>query len=448
MSVLDTLVKVDISLQSQSVAQESFSIPLIIGPTVPTSGVISAYTAPSELLDNGYTTSSPEYVYAVEMFEQEITPTQFYVGERLSAVKQVDTLAVNTVTISHAYSFILNGVLISYTAVFGNVQQDILDGLNAAIAAAFPTNDPVVAVRTGTGGSAIDTLTSSVFGQGVTYSAIDSLLTHVLLTPNYGIADDLNALMTLNDTWYGISLCSNQDYDIKQLAAAVEGVKKIFIAVSTDSDIPTNATDDLLSFLKGKSYNRTALMFSEIGNDGKESAWMGGQLPQTPGSNNWAYKTLVGISPDDLTSNGRSIVIGNPVGQVAGKNGNVYTTVGGVNITQMGVMVGGRYMDITIGVDWLESTLQTSIYQQLVNLVKIPYTNLGVSVLIQAVQEVISQGIVNGLIDGNRPISISSPKVEDVPFSQRANRVAPTISFSCFLAGAIDSVKVAGTLSV
>lgn len=452
MAAIDQIVKINISQQTQAVPQESFSVPLIIGPTATSWGTtdyVHAYFEPSAMLDDGFTTSSPEYIYALELFEQPLTPTEFFVGHRTTAVAQVDTFAVNTITVGHQYKFTLNGIIIAYTAIGGDAQQDILAGLNAAIATAFPTSPPVVAVITGSAGTALDTLTSSQSGVGVSYSAIDSLLTHVALTANNGIDDDLLKIIGKNNTWYGIALCSNADADILQLAALVETLKKMFIGASNDAAIATSSTTDLASQLKAFSYKRTALMFSPLSyNKGIEAAWLGGQLPQTPGSNNWAFQSLVGIAPDVLSDNAVANIIGDPVAGIFAKNGNIFQTVGGKNITQMGTMAGGQYIDITVGIDWLESTLQTNVYQALTSAAKIPYTDKGVGVLLSAVKSAIDQGVVNGLIDGASPITVTAPSVLSVPISQRANRIAPTISFTCRLQGAFNAVIVNGTVTV
>lgn len=419
------------------------------GVTLTIKDVIRAYTETDGMLTDGFLITDPEYIRAAELLSQDLSPAIFYVGHYSASVKQVDTLAVNTVTAAHVYTFTLNGTVISYTAGGGDAQQDILDGLNAAITTAFPSNSPVVGVRTGTGGSALLTLTSSAFGVPVTYTAVDSLLTHLLVTANHSIPSDIAQAQIQNDSWYGVDVVSALAADIKEVAAFIEGLKKIYIGVSSDSDVPSSSTTDIGSFLKAAGYKRTALMFTLAGiNQGIASAWMGGQLPAVPGSNNWAFKTLNGISADDLTANQQQFCIGVPESGVKGKNVNIYQPVGGVNITQMGTMGGGQFIDITIGLDWLESELQTNIYAALVNATKIPYTDKGVSVLISAVKQAIDQGVVNGLIDGDSDITITAPPVLSVSSNQRANRIAPTISFSCRLQGAFNAVIVNGTVTV
>lgn len=443
MALIDTLVKSNITLATQTVPVVSFSIPLIIGPTTvswSTSDIVRSYTDPAAMLEDGFTTSEPEYKYAVEMYEQAITPSEFFVGHRTTAVTQVDTITPTAVNATH-YIVTIDTVPYDFLSDADATVMEIVAGLIALINA-----DPNVSVIA-TGTTTL-ILTSKAPGLGF-ITSVNANMALVHTTLNNGIVDDLVKIIGKNNTWYGIVLCSNVASDIEQLAAAVEPLKKIYISASADTAIGTSSTTDVLSILKGKSYNRTGLVFSpESANDGIDAAWVGGQLPAVPGSNNWAYKTLAGITPDTLSDNQVGIVIGDPIAQVAGKNGNVYVVVGGVAITMMGQMASGRYIDIQIGIDWLESTIQTNVFSALVSAAKIPYTDKGTDVLIQAVQSALLTGVSNGLIDGNSPITVTAPKVLTIPVQQRANRVAPTISYTCRLAGAINAVDIEGTVSI
>lgn len=453
MSALDQIVDIVITQQTAAIPQPSFSIPLIVGPNA--TSVLKYYTSAAALLTDGFTTSDIEYVYAVELMEQALTPVTFGVGERTTAVKQVDTLAVNTLTTAHAYHFTLNGILITYTSSGGDTQQSILTALNAAIATAFPTNPPVTYAVTGTGSGALDTLTASIFGAGFTIAAIDSQLTHVAVTPNNGIADDLNAIVnaTNGNLWYGMVLCSNQSYDILQTASFIEATgNRIFVAASNDSNIPTSLTTDLASQLKALSYARTALMYSASQyNKGMDAAWLGGQLPQTPGASTWANKTLVGITAEPLTASQYVNLIGTP-GVNTGKNVNVYSVVGATPITQTGIMVGGQFIDVTVFIDWLKATMQNAVFAQLVLNPKIPYTDKGLAVIENQVLNVLKQGSDDGGTGGidATTIKVSAVPVASIAANSRAMRYVPSgsIKWSCRLTGAFHNVVVNGTVSV
>lgn len=452
MPTLDTLIKINISQQTSAVPQASFSLPLIVGPTSTSwAGLgVHSYTDPAEMLTDGFSTGSPEYVYALELFEQAVSPAEFFVGYRAPAVAQQDTFVVNSLTgvPGHVYKFSFNGILVSYTSQGGDSYAQIIAGLNTAFAAAVASS-VATSATSGSGAGSTLTVTSAVLGLAFSITAVDSELTHATPVVNHGIQDDINALIVLNNLWYCLILCSNTDADILQASALIETLTKIFGAVSNDAAIATSSSTDLLSVLQGKAYKRTFLTYSPGSfNLGIEAGWIGSQLPLTPGSNNWAYKSIAGISPDTISDTARSIIIGVPEAGVLGKNGNIYSVVGGVPITQMGIMVGGQYIDITIGLDWLKSQIQTNVFAALTQAAKIPYTDIGTSVLISAVKSAIDQGAANGLIDDKSPITVTAPPVLSVPANQRANRIAPTISFTCRLQGAFNAVIVNGTVTV
>lgn len=410
--------------------------------------LIRAYTTLAGMAADGFLSSDAEYVRAAELLQQALQPEIFYVGSYDDSVAQVDTLAVNSLDTSHLYSFSLNGSTISYQASGGSTQQSILDGLNTAIGVAFPSDPPVAGVRTSTGVSALLTLTSSTKGVAVTYASIDTKLTHANTVENHTITDDIADAQAApsGDLWYGLLICSQNAWDIEQVASYIETQLKIFGADTNDANVLTSATTDVASSLKGDAYDRTWLLYSGTAADGAAAAWMGGQLPQVPGASTWKFKTLVGITPDDLTAAQRLQCIGIP--GTPGKNCNIYETVGGVGITEEGFMASGRFIDITVGIDWLTSEIQTNVFTALVNSPKIPYTAAGIAVIENAIRAAIQTGVNNGLIDGASDITITAPDIADISTADKANRLLPDVRFSCRLAGALHFVEIQGLVTV
>lgn len=453
MAQIDTIVNVNISLSATSVTTVSFAIPLIIGPTnAGWSDYVHSYTSPAGMLTDGFTDEAPEYIYALELYEQALSPAQFFVGHRTTAVEQVDTFTVGSLTgvPGHVYKFTFNSSVISYTSQEGDSYANIIDGLSTAFSAAV-ANTVAAGVVSGSGSGTTLTITSAVAGLGFSISAVDSELTHTAVTPNNGIQNDLTNIQGENNSWYGVCLAGGNgvnDADVFQLASVIESQTKLYVPISNASGIPTSSSSDTASQLQALGYKRTALIYSPENSEGKEAAWLGGQLPTTPGSSNWAWKSLVGCTPDLFSDTAMANMIGNPAGAVAGKNVNVYTTLYGANVTMLGLTASGQPIDVTIGIDWMKATVQTNVYNLLVNTAKIPYTDLGTAMVEQCVDQMIKTGVANGLIDGTSPISISAPSVLSVPATQRQNRIAPTITFSCRLAGAYNSFVINGTVSV
>lgn len=396
-----------------------------------------AYSSLAGMKADGFLTSDAEYVHAQELLEQDLQPTSFVVIEGSAAVVQVDTITPTAVNNAH-YIVTIDLVPYDYTADSSATVSEIVTGLIALINADS-------AVKCVASGSTTLILTGKNAGGGFTTTVnANQVLVHT--TANHSIADDIAASQIQNNSWYGLTICSQVAADIEQVAAYIETQLKVFGADSNDADILTSSTADVASVLKGDSYKRTFILYSGTPNDGAAAAWLGGQLPQVPGSNNWKFVTLTGITADTFTDNQRIICIGTE-GQ-GGKNCNIYETIGGVPITEEGFMAGGQFIDLTVGIDWLVSTIQTNVFTALVNSRKIPYTNLGIAVIENAIRQSILQGIQNGLIDGNSPFTVTAPDVLSIPVSARQNRILPGVAFTCRLAGALNFVEIQGVVTV
>lgn len=265
-------------------------------------------------------------------------------------------------------------------------------------------------------------------------------------TNSGSLVTDIQAIQGVSDLWYGLSVTSNLAADIEAVAAYIETQLKVFVGASSDAAIITSSSVDVASVLKGLAYKRSALLYSAQANKGPDAAWLGGQLPQVPGASTWKFKQLVGITPDIFTATQRNYAIGVP--GTPGKNCNIYETVGGVGITEEGTMAGGQFIDLTVGIDWLTSTMKTNVFSLLVNALKIPYTDQGAAIIQNGVFQTLRQGVANGLIDGSSPITVTVPSVLSVSTTLRAERVLPNVNFSCRLAGALHFVQINGTVTV
>lgn len=441
MASISTIVTITITKGTQSVAVQAFNVATIFGPSARFVDAIKYYekaTFSTAMIADGFLISDPEFIFASEYFSQTPAPTKVGVSHFTASVAQVDTFTVSTLVDSHNYTFTLNGTPITYNSGIGATQQSVLDGLNAAIVTAFPSNPPVTGVRTGTGGSAILTLTSTSPGIGVTYTAIDVDLAHLTPTANHSIVSDIAATQLVDDTWYGILVTSHTDWDILQIAAYAETQLKIYGTCSSDAAILTGATTDLASILKGKAYTRTFFMYHATPTDGIEAAWVGRMFPTTPGAANWNFKTLAGITPDNL----------NPtqITNAQGKNANVYITVGGVNIATVGVIPSGDFIDVTILIDWITSTMQANVYSILVNNDKVPFTNKGIAAIENGVSQTLQQAQDNGGLAAGW--TVSAPDISAVPNADKASRTLNGVSFSATLAGAINKVNIQGFVGV
>lgn len=100
---------------------------------------------------------------------------------------------------------------------------------------------------------------------------------------------------------------------------------------------------------------------------------------------------------------------------------------------------------------WLEYTIKYEVMNVFANNDVVPYTNKGVGMLIGALELALKLAVTAGIIADDfsgeqKPYQINATDVLDVPESRRANHIAPPISWTARLAGAIHYTSIDGTL--
>jgi hypothetical protein len=168
---------------------------------------------------------------------------------------------------------------------------------------------------------------------------------------------------------------------------------------------------------------------------------LGSRLPANPGSDTWDLKTLVGVPADVLTET-QTLAI-------TAKSGNFYTTIAGINVSNNGLCPGGEYVDVVRFIDWLNSNIQIDVFSLLIAYPKVPYTNIGITMVTNAVKNRIKIGgsSAYGGIDLTQPYSVQSLyTATTIDTADKNNRNLPSVTWSARLAGAIQTVTVSGTL--
>lgn len=431
MASIESIVRVLITKGTKQVPLAGFGIPLVMGSSNRFVDLVRYYTDPADMLDDGFLISDPEYIHAVEFMSQSVQPEQFGVGKYTAPVAQIDTITPTAVN-STLYKVTIDGVDYSYTSDSSATVSEIVAGLIALINA----DSAVAAIASG---SSTLILTAKVAGAGFTTSINASPnMVLVLTTANHSIANDIALLQNASDIWYGLCIASKNSDDIKQVASYIETQKKIYVAASSEAGILTSSTSDLASYLKGKNYTRTALIYSATPATGPDAAWLGRMLPTGVGSATWKFKTLVGITSDNLTST--------QITFAQAKNADLYIPIGGVDVTTEGVVVSGEYIDVTRFIDWLVATMEAAVYSVLINNDKVPYTNGGIAIIENSVRGTLQQGQDNGGLAAGWTVSV--PDVANVSSADKASRILNNVVFRAQLAGAIHKVVIQGFISV
>lgn len=256
-------------------------------------------------------------------------------------------------------------------------------------------------------------------------------------------ADALDAISIEDNSWYGLIAIPDGTFatDIKAIAAWAETAGKMFFVQTTETATLTSGTTDLAYDLKALGYDRTATLYHLAANEGEalEASSMGEGFPFAPGSSTYDYKTLTGVTADNMTSSQKAYAFG--------KNCATYTVVGGVSITEGAVVASGEYVDTIINIDWLTARIQEAIFANLVNVRKIPYDDNGISIIGGLLEGVLSEAERKGvLIPGSS--SVSLPLYADISTANKTARNLPDVTFTALIQGAIHTVQVSGTVTV
>ena len=256
------------------------------------------------------------------------------------------------------------------------------------------------------------------------------------------IAASMAAIQNEDNSWYGVAVDQAMASDFAAIAAWVESAKRFSVLWTTDPNTyDATKSTDLASTLKALSYDRTAVIWHAQPSDGADypdAAWMGEGFPYDPGTSTWAYKTLAGIKPDNVS--GKETTLQN-------KNCNYYSEVGGVNITQEGKVASGEWIDIIIGTDWLEARLREEVFSALVNNRKIPYDDTGIAMIEGLVKGVLQRAAKAGILQEDS-IVVTVPKYADIPQADKLARKLPDVKFRALYQGAIHRTTINGTISV
>lgn len=256
------------------------------------------------------------------------------------------------------------------------------------------------------------------------------------------VAASLASIQAEDNSWYGLVVDQAMIDKAEDIAAWVEANKRLAFYWTTDENVPdATKNSDIASVLKGKSYDRAVTIWHPTptaGADYPDAAWMGEGFPYDPGSSTWAYKTLKGITPDNVS--GKETTLQN-------KNCNYYSEVGGVNITQEGKVASGEWIDIIIGTDWIEARLRESVYSAFVNNRKIPYDDTGIAVIEGLVKGVLNEAASNGILQADS-IVVAVPRYADIPQADKIARKLPDVKFTALYQGAIHRTTINGTISI
>jgi hypothetical protein len=252
------------------------------------------------------------------------------------------------------------------------------------------------------------------------------------------IINSLNLVVAAHNDWYYL-VCDNNTPDaIAALSSFAAVNKKMYFSVVTKADLGT-----VINPLQDRAVIQV-IADSNQRDEYVDAAGIGAVCAYAPGSATWKFKALKGISPvpfdDQMTE----------VETISEMNFNTYVTKHGLNQTSEGLCTSGEYIDIMLGVDWLEADMETRIASLLVSNPKVPYDNSGIALIAAEVETSLRLATKMGLLrknnSGNGKFAVNTPDISEISVNDIANREFKDLTWSATLAGAIHTVEINGTV--
>lgn len=441
---LSDIISVSLTISASSPKAVAFNTPLIVAKA-PFVGARLYSANPSGLaamVTDGFATYSRAYQQAAIGASVEGGAGRFYVWSRTAqATHTVDlTVDITKTAVGSVIAFDLSyqGVTstISVTVVTDTVDA-ILDLIEAAIDASA-AGLAGVGVAPDNATATKLTLTADTAGD---FFQIDGAGAEILLTDvtaDGSMAANLTAAQAaLGEAFYGLLIDSYCEAEINLAASFAESSNKIFLGLALDDEIVTDTSvpDDVVTDQMAR--NRTGVYFTRQPTADDAAAHLFKMLGTTPGAQSWRHKVLAGTA--DVLSD-------TEFANLTAKRGLSYTSKRGLALTDSGRAGSGRPFDLTHGADDLKARIENSVLQMFANAPKVPFNNKGRAMVKAAISGPLLESQAAGFVEPGWFVEI--PEIADISDADKAARILRNCTFSAVLTGAIESVVLAGTLTL
>lgn len=464
------VVDVTLTRQDRFAVATGFSVALIV-QTESVPGVLDAsnrtkvYSTLLEVAED-FDDSDAAYKAAAAMFAQNPRPRQIKLGYRNPATSI-------TTELNAIYAADPDFYWLGFTA-------EIRDTINQHLAADWAETKPVLAGLesndTSTEAAAAEpdktsTVTISIASPGVvTWNA------HGLQNGDQVVLTTSGALptgLTAGTTYYVV----NQATNTFQLSATAGGSAITTTGTQNGTHTATSPQfgGSIAEYIESKGYDRSfvfyhtdatlypalALLAYCATRDLDRGNLLAAQRGDINSGNAYTakFKKLVGITPLNKSSAVvqaiTGFVPGLGINPAQGHAANTYVDIGGLPMVVEGSVGSRAFIDEIHASDWIVARMQEALLSTLANNARVPYTNPGVGILTNTVDGVMRRAVAAGIVAADfgendteivPEYTISVDRVENIPVSQRRNRIAPDIKVDFRYAGAIHYASASITL--
>jgi hypothetical protein len=433
---LSAIADVQIVASGAPLALPGFGKPLILGPYGKAWTERARSYDSIEAVEADFAEGTPEHRLALALFSQDLVPTSIAIGRGTRIPTQVFEVAIASAVSGVDYAFKFDGSEVKFTSADA-VAANILAGLKTALDALA-----IAGLVTVVGGGKL-TITGAA-GACHTFGSLDvSKVTVAEKTADPGAGLDLSEIALAYPDFYEVHSAFSGEAFGAALATWTEANSRVARVVLADSSVILDADSvatDLAHDLKAASRKRTATYYHPDTSEALAAAAAGRFLPEDPGSETQAMKTLRGVTAPALSAT--------HVENLKAKNCGFYATVAGRGVVLDGKVASGEWIDVIRGLDALKVEMQAGIVDLLTDptVKKVAYTDAGLSMVAGKVRAALVKYEKRGfLVPGSSVVNV--PKASEIPSADKAARRASGITFAANIAGAIHFVSTRGTVT-
>lgn len=479
------LINVSVNLSPTAASAQNLSTLMLLGSSDvidPTEG----YRTYSQLEDVAadFGTTAPEYLSAVLWFEQLPQPANLLIGRWTPTASHGKLLGAPLSIAAQAlsnFTGIANG---KFTYTLDGGSPLTTSNINLTGAANLPAVAALVSAQT----TGLTFTWNPAFQRFEAESATTGVSSTVSFLTTPGSGTDISGILGMQATqsgayqspgqasetavsavayfdlqygqaFYGILVIGAVDADHLAIAALVEGLnnKHIYFLTTNEAGVLVPATTtDIAYLLKQLGYKRTWTQYSSTNPYAAVSAAARILTVDYNGNNTvitLMYKQEPGIMAENINTN--------QADALEAKNCNVFVWYNNdTAIIEKGMVAAGLFLDIITTTDWLALTVQAALYNLLyASPTKIPQTDAGSQLMVTAIENVCSQGVVNGMLAPGiwlaagfgqlnqngflvKGYYVYAPLVSTQSAADRDARRAVPIQVAAKLAGAVHTVAM------
>lgn len=461
---LNPVVDVYYNLSAVATVRQGFNLGAIVGSSniIPQSDRGVVFNNVDEMIEYGFSSTSPEVLAAQIYFSAKSNPNKLYVGRWVTASSYSTRYYNGPISDGNIVTLGSGDGATSYTIGDGTGDTTTLADLaTAAITAGATTatyteTTLYILFTASTAGSEGQPFGLSI-EQG-TGSAIGEVV-ETIGEDEETFLEAVQAMVRANNNWYAFAALDVLPVaTIKEVATYVESTGAshpiTYFAHTNDSNVINGYANNLFEELKGLKYSRTIgtatlKPYTHVGIMGYA---MGQTRTTADSSYTLAIKSIPGTLVDTFSSTQISAIEGN--------YGNVYINRGSYyDMYEKGTVFSGGYYDEIIQLDKVVNDIQLSIMDLLYDNPKVAQTEPGLALILTTIESACRQAVKIGFVapgqwNGNDILNlekgtylpngylIQAESFENQSQADREARKAPNIYVALKLAGAIQSVVV------